>query len=436
MLQRFGVGEPATADGVGWQCVIDLHHCKTPHLDNIDWVRQTMIEAAVRAEATVVSEQFHRFLPHGISGVVVIGESHLAVHIWPERGFAAVDIFTCNSRLKTHAAAEWLINAFDAQDPRISNFGRGHNNAQPADRELYTSPSRANSAAPRDDLYIDQDDVNGGHWFVSTRTIASQQTRHQLAEIVEFAHFGRALLLDGSLQSVERDEYIYHEALVQPALCAHPAPKRVLIIGGGEGATAREALKHAMVEQVVMVDIDCDLIALARAHLKAWHQFSFDDPRLRLFIGDGWEFIATSGERFDVIMIDVVDSFEGGPAETLYTPEFYRNLKHHLVEGGILVVQAMECDASEWNDHLRVRRNLEGLFAHVRSYATFVPSFGSTWGFVFASDAVDPAAVAPSAIDAAIAERELAGKLRFYDGATHQGLFALAKNLRRLLGVA
>jgi spermidine synthase len=208
----------------------------------------------------------------------------------------------------------------------------------------------------------------------------------------------------------------------------------VLIVGGGEGATAREVLKHADVEEVVMVDVDSELVGLARQHLRAWHHDCFDDKRLRLLIQDGYEFVITTPDRFNVIIIDAVDSFEGGPAEALYTPEFYRILKSRLAPGGIVVIQAMECDASEWKDHLRVRENLSGLFAYTRSYLTFVPSYWSTWGFVMASDLTDPCQAQAAEIDAIIARRILAQQLRFYDGRTHQNLFALPKDLRGLLG--
>src|SRR5262249_60074794 len=113
------------------------------------------------------------------------------------------------------------------------------------------------SAKPvvRTDQYVDFADEHEGHWFVRTGTIVSKQTKYQKIEIVEFTDFGKALLLDGALQSVEDDEYIYHEALVQPAMCLHANPRRVIIIGGGEGACAREVLSHPCVEQVVMVHL-------------------------------------------------------------------------------------------------------------------------------------------------------------------------------------
>jgi spermidine synthase len=437
--------EPARANsadqrGVGWQCVIDLHRCATPHLDDVGWVRGTMLEAARRAEATIVSEQFHRFEPHGISGVVVIGKSHFAIHIWPEREFAAVDVFTCSSGLNMRAAAEWLADAFAAADPHFVYFIRGRepvvpsNQAFVGDRHEADIPGRHTRDEPRDEIYIDQDDEIGGHWFVIDGTVATRKTPYQTAEILQFAHFGRALVLDGKLQSTERDEYIYHEALVQPALCAHCRPRRALIIGGGEGATAREVLKHPTIEHVVMVDIDNQLIALAREHLNSWHHGAFSDPRLDVVISDGYEFVKSTPDRFNIVIVDIVDSFHDGPAEALYTAEFYRTVKERIAPGGILVVQGMECDTSEWQGHFRLREKLKELFGCVRSYTTFIPSFGSTWGFVMASDSIDPHALSTEQIDDAIARRGLASQLSFYDGKTHHGLFALPKNLRALMG--
>jgi spermidine synthase len=415
----------------GSQWLLDLHGCATPHLDDLDWVRRIMLEAAARAEARVAAERFHRFEPHGISGFVLIAEAHLAVHIWPERRFAAIDIFTCNESLSADCAANFLIEAFGAKDPRIMSLPRGAPDANGWEEASADVPELG---GPQDELHIDRDDGAGGHWFVRIRTLVSCKTEFQNVEIVEFAELGKALLLDTALQSVEADEHIYHEALVQPALCLHPCPRRVLIVGGGEGATLRETLKHADVERVVMVDIDRDLVALARKHLSSWHQGSFDDPRVRLVISDGFDFVNTNAERFDVIFIDLVDLFEGGPAERLCTRDFYRTLKNRLNDGGLLVVQAMQCDIRECRDHLRVRQNLAGLFAHMPSYATFVPSFGAGWGFVIASDAVDPETVPSDRIDRVIAARGLTERLRYYDGRQHQGLFSLPKELRARLG--
>lgn len=109
----------------GWQCVFDLYECATGNIDDLDWVRATMIEAAHVAQATIITDNFHRFEPHGLSGVVVIAESHIAIHTWPERRYAAIDVFTCNSRLLVDAAARFLACAFAAGVVRKTDFTRG-----------------------------------------------------------------------------------------------------------------------------------------------------------------------------------------------------------------------------------------------------------------------------------------------------------------------
>jgi S-adenosylmethionine decarboxylase len=112
-------------DAAGWQCVLDLYGCRAPGIDSLDWIREQMLAAARVAEATIVTDSFHCFEPHGISGVVVIAESHIAIHTWPERSYAAIDIFTCNSRLHVERAAEFLARVFQSTDAQLSNFTRG-----------------------------------------------------------------------------------------------------------------------------------------------------------------------------------------------------------------------------------------------------------------------------------------------------------------------
>lgn len=112
-------------DALGVQLAVDLHDCATKHLDDLVWVKQVMIDAAKRANATIVESVFHKFNPIGISGVVVIAESHLAVHIWPEHRYAAVDIFSCGTTLKAAAAAQFLIKQFRSSRPVVVEMQRG-----------------------------------------------------------------------------------------------------------------------------------------------------------------------------------------------------------------------------------------------------------------------------------------------------------------------
>ena len=262
-----------------------------------------------------------------------------------------------------------------------------------------------------------------------TRVLARAQTAFQDVEIVETRSFGRALFLDGAPQSAVADEFVYHEALVHPALTAHPAPKHVLIAGGGEGATLREVLRHPSVERAVMVDIDGELVDLCREHLAEMHQGAFDDPRAEMVIGDALAYLREHEDRFDAIVIDLTDPSEDGPIGELYGIDFYRLVASRLADDGIVVLQAYTFGPGRtaWQD--RIAHTLGGVFPIVRRYRAEVPFFKDSWAFLTASAVRDPAALATDAIDRALAERGI-DDLRFYDGITHRSMFSLPKYAR------
>ena len=265
------------------------------------------------------------------------------------------------------------------------------------------------------------------------RVIYTGKTAFQSVTIQDTACFGRSLVLDDKTQSTELDEFVYHESLVQPCMIAHPGPRRVFVAGGGEGATIREVLAHRAVERVVMVDIDREVVELCRRYLPGFHRGSFDDPRLELHHRDALEYLETTTETFDVAIIDVPDPLEGGPAYLLYTREFYRLLKDRLEPQGVLVAQAGPTGPAFYEQCFSAVANTMGaVFPRVSAYEAFVPSFGSTWGFVLGSLGPEPAALSPEEVDGLIADR-VTGELRHYDGVTHAGMFAIPKYLRRAM---
>lgn len=274
---------------------------------------------------------------------------------------------------------------------------------------------------------------NEAHQFAVEKVIYQGRTRFQEVEIFESYEYGKMLALDGLVQSAEDDEYIYHESLVHPALVAQSNPTSVLVIGGGEGATIREVLRHSTVRRVVMVDIDQELVALCKEHLADWHRGSFDDPRLELAFSDGKEYVTRCREKFDCIIIDLTDSLDEGPALALYTEEFYHLVKTRLAAYGMLVVQAMELTGLDYADHLTVRRALGKMFKEVSSYTAFVPSFWSTWGYVIANDARDVSQLSREDVDQVLRSRGLESALKYYDGETHSHMFALSKDVRAIL---
>jgi spermidine synthase len=264
------------------------------------------------------------------------------------------------------------------------------------------------------------------------QVIYSGHTAFQKVEVLDSEEFGRSLVLDGKTQSTEKDEFVYHESLVHPAMLCHPAPKTVFIGGGGEGGTLREVLAHNTVESVTMLDLDQGVVDLCRQHLPLHHEGSFDDPRTTLLHRDARAFLAEPGDGFDVIVLDLVDPLEGGTAYLLYTDEFYRIAKARLNPGGVLVTQSgpagltncQECFSTIFN-------TLGGVFAHAAAAQVHVPAFETIWGFTIASD-VPLFRVSENAIDETLAER--VGKdLKHYDAETHRGMFALPKYLRQAL---
>jgi len=264
------------------------------------------------------------------------------------------------------------------------------------------------------------------------RVLHDRKTRFQHAQISQTHTFGICLVLDGKIQSGEKDEFIYHESLVHPAMLAHPNPEKVFIAGGGEGATLRDVLKHRTVSRAVMVDIDGEVVRLCRKYLPTFHQGAFDDKRAVVLHDDARRYIAETKERFDVAVIDLADPVEEGPARMLYTQEFYKLVRDKLKQGGIMVVQSGQSGWINLHNFVAINGTLKSIFKIVRPYQVYVPSFVDLWGFHTASDSLDPARLSPREINGRMADR-VSGKLRSYDGIAHRGLFSLPLRLRRKL---
>jgi spermidine synthase len=268
-----------------------------------------------------------------------------------------------------------------------------------------------------------------------TRVLYRGKTAFQEVEIVETRPYGLALFLDGAPQSATADEFVYHEALVHPALVAHPEPRRVLVAGGGEGATLREVLRHPSVERATMVDIDGELVNLAREHLEPMHRGALDDPRADVVIGDALAYLREHEERYDAIVIDLVDPSDEGPIAELYTEGFYRLAATRLADGGVLATQAYSAALNNAGWFARVAATLGEVFPLARPYRAEIPFFKDSWGFCVASTVRDPAALGPLTVEAILGERGL-GDLGFYEGTTHAAIFALPRHLRAAVDAA
>jgi spermidine synthase len=260
----------------------------------------------------------------------------------------------------------------------------------------------------------------------------ASQTKYQRMEIMESGSYGRCLVLDGKMQSSITDEFIYHEALVHPAMLTHPDPRRVFIVGGGEGATLRDVLKHKSVEYCMMVDIDQEVVEKCKELLPEWSAGAFDDPRTDLRFMDARKYLEETSDTYDVIIIDISEPVEEGPAYLLFTREFYEIVKERLSPDGVISLQAGTTALHQLLNFTAVNKTLSTVFPVVAPYDIPIPSFGLPWGFTLASKNRDPRKWTSQDVDKMIAER-IKGNPRFYDGVAHVGLFNLPKHIRKAL---
>ena len=275
--------------------------------------------------------------------------------------------------------------------------------------------------------FLEQTNNDEGAFYSLKKIIFNGKSRYQHIEIIESGAFGKCFTLDGKMQSSEADEFIYHEALVHPAMVSHSFPQRVFVAGGGEGATAREILKHPSVAEVVVVDLDEEVIEVCKKYLPEWHQGIFEDKRVKIFFEDGRNFLKRA-DNFDIIILDLPEPAENSSALMLYTREFYELVYKRLKDDGIVVTQAASTAVHNLNIFSSIARTLIQVFPVVRPYTVNVPSFFTPWGFILASKKTDPHHIASQDID--IKLHSMKDSLKFYDHETHQNIFSLPKHIR------
>ena len=262
------------------------------------------------------------------------------------------------------------------------------------------------------------------------RVLSAASSPFQRVEVHQSDSFGRLLVLDGSFNVSEKDEFFYHENLVHVPACTHPRPATALIIGGGDGGAAEELLKHACIQRVTLVEIDQAVIDVARTYLQAIHRGVISEstghPKLRVHIADGLSFIKTSTDRYDLIILDLTDP--GGPSTPLYTQDFYQACAAKLNSGGLMTLHI----ASPFAQQDRIVSALTALhsaFAIVRPYMVTVPLSGGPWMMACGSNTLDPAVLCAAAVDARLYSRGIAD-LQFYNGSTHLASMALPNFVR------
>ena len=237
--------------------------------------------------------------------------------------------------------------------------------------------------------YTEKHSENVGITMKVSRSLFSGKSEFQQLEIVDTLEYGKMMLLDGLVMVTERDEFIYHDMIVHPALFTHPSPKKVLVIGGGDGGSIREIMKHPEVEQAVLCEIDGLVIEKSIEFLPSMAcEIDGTNPRVKLHVDDGLAYIRDHQNEFDVILVDSTDPI--GPAVGLFEEDFYRLVHGALKEDGIMVAQS-ESPFYHAKIQQSMYANLRNVFPIVEMYQAFIPTYPSGfWSFAFASKRYHP----------------------------------------------
>ena len=375
-------------NALGNHILVEFMRCEPDVMNDVSRIENDMVEAARKAGATVINSTFHHFSPYGVSGVVVIEESHLAIHTWPEYGYAAVDLFTCGE-MDAWISFDFLKDCFKSASYSAIEIKRGSKNLLTRNDFDISSMRQKADEWENPDMYTrnvwftDKDENQAVSLRYTGEVLHDVQSPYQRVRILESPKYGKLLTLDDMFMTTENDEFHYHEMIAHPAIFAHGNVKKVLVIGGGDGGTVREVLRHPEVKEVTMVEIDGEVIKACKEHLPTIAS-AFDDERLNVIVGDGIEYVKNSeSELYDMIIVDGSDPV--GPAEGLFTVEFYTNCHKALNEKGILVAQGESPKFNE-NAFAELHQTIKGIFgdasAHVALF--YVPTYPTgMWSFQF-----------------------------------------------------
>ena len=362
----------------GKHLIIEIWNIPFNILNDINIIQNTILSACQIGNLTILNKNFHQFQPHGITGLVLLSESHLSIHTWPENGYGAIDIFTCGQNSLPKKALEHIIEKMNIINFQVQEIVRG-------------IPSKNNNVIS----------VQNKKWLTDTTQMTDgisimlllknenylyeKKTPYQQIHVYQTLNYGKCMTLDGVIQITEKDEMAYQEMITHVPIFSHPKPLNVLVIGGGDGGVVREILKHKYIKSIVMCEIDKEVV---RTSQKFFPEISdgLNNQKVNLIFQDAGIFVkevAKKHEKFDVIIIDSSDPI--GPNESLFKPEFYNNLKKILNKDGIICKQG----ESYWfNKKAAIDgyKFAEKEFNNVKYFTTDVPTYGGSIGLLLMSN--------------------------------------------------
>lgn len=426
-------------ESIGRALIAELSGCPPLLLNDVALIEHRLVAAARASRATVITVSFHHFAPFGVSGVVVIQESHIAIHSWPEYGYAALDIFTCGQTIDPWVIYREVAAALEAQQASATEVVRGprslltpqqlpgHGALGPLDR----GGALPTPATRRAVWFTELQSAIAVSLRHSGQPLLKRRSPHQLIEIYDTAAYGRMLVLDGLVASTEYDEFIYHEMMVHPAALVHPGPRRALVLGGGDGGIARELARYPELDEIVVVEQDEQVLAVARDFLPALSR-GLADPRVRIEIGDSLRYLreAEAGS-FDLVLCDIQPGAVPGRALAQEARRVLRPDGVLVAQGGSPHIEGHTLPAV-YAEHGQVFGP-----AQVVPYLLAVPTYPSgLWCLLFcARGEADPVAGLGRNLGRAL-DVCARHRLRYFSPAVHAAAFALPGYIRAQLDAA
>lgn len=330
-------------NALGRHILVEFNGCDADIMNDVSVIEKEMVNAAKIAGATVINSSFHHFSPYGVSGVVVIQESHLAIHTWPEYGYAAVDLFTCGESVDPWVSFEHLKKSFKSSSFSALEMNRGSLSLL---KKSHYSPTALRHDTPvtpqmrveRNVWFTDKDENQALSLRYKGDVLFNEKTPYQQVRVFDTYAYGKMLAINNMIMCTERDESHYHEMIVHPAMQALKDARNVLVIGGGDGGTLRELFRYPRIEKVTLVEIDEAVIRASREHLPRISK-EFSNPKLELIVGDGIAFTEKAKDAaYDLIIVDGSDPV--GPAKGLFSENFYRHCHRALKTQGAIITQS------------------------------------------------------------------------------------------------
>ena len=375
------------------------------------------------AGLTIVGDKFYPFVHEdgkaaGFTGTLLLAESHIAIHTWPEKAAATLDVYVCNfendNSEKARAIVDRIIQLLQPKRTLRQELLRGVPTEVPqAKITERLSPFTSMQTA-------------------ATQSLVAKHSEFQQIEIAETPEFGKIMRIDGALMTSEKDEFFYHEALVHPASICIGGPESALIIGGGDGGSTEELLKYDSIKNILLCEIDAQVVEIARQHLCSIHHNAFDDGRVNIQHRDGFAFIEECTQKFDLILLDLTDPIApngSNLAESCFSGDFFDACFEKLNDAGALVLH-LGSRFYHPNRYLSSLEKLNARFDLVRPYSVFIPLYGALWGMAIAlkngreAKLRDPLSMSEGEVDQAIQQHQLQA-LQYYSAQTHVAMFRI-----------